>query len=285
MSERASVASETLVIGGRGYVGRAVARALLRDGASVTTTSRWAGPEGPIEVSNGPALDELLAARRYHQIVHLPQLTAPGEDWALDRIDGPRWLVFSSSQLSSRIPAAGTELALAREATALSRGATILRPTMIFGKAGDHNISRVIRFLRRYRTPVVIGDGDQLLQPVHVDDVSALVVAHRRLPRPGRFEVGGDQPISALDLMVELGRSLGLRRPPVRVPEVCVGTIAKLRVPGFRPDQLVRLREDKVVDNEPARQAYAWSPAPLRDRLGQAVGEALESWPPRTAST
>lgn len=243
-------------------------------GVEVTTTSRAPGGAS-LPLRAGSELDSLLAERDFDQIVHLPQLTSPDGDQFLDRVDGSRWLVFSSAQLASSIPRPGEDLARAREATALARGATVLRPTMIFGRGGDVNISRVIRHLRRYRLPLVIGDGRQRLQPVHVDDIAALVIAHGRRPRAGLFEVGGDAQLTAMELMEALRREVGLRVRPVRLPSAWCRRLSVLPLPGLRRDQVLRLEEDKVVDVTRTSVEFSWRPVQLRDRLSQAVQEVL----------
>ena len=49
---------------------------------------------------------------------------------------------------------------------------TILRPTMIYGAAGDRNLSRLLRLLSRTAVLPVPGNGKCLHQPVHVADVA-----------------------------------------------------------------------------------------------------------------
>lgn len=255
-------------------MGRAVADALRAGGVEVTTTSRVAG-RADVTVASGADLDALLAERDLAQVVHLPQLTATDGGAFLDRIDGPRWLVFSSAQLDSAVPRPGDDLARAHEALALARGATVLRPTMIFGRGGDRNVSRVIRHLRRYRVPLVVGDGRQLVQPVHVDDVAALVAAHGRGPVAGLFPVGGDEQLVVGELVDRLRRALGVHVPPVRIPSRGLRFIARLPLPGLRPDQVLRLEEDKVVDTSAVRAAFGWAPLPLARRLDEAIAAVV----------
>jgi nucleoside-diphosphate-sugar epimerase len=219
-------------------------------------------------------LDGVLAAKDFGQIVHLPQLTSTADDWALDRIDGPRWLVFSSAQLSSTVPAGGTELALAREATALARGATVVRPTMIFGGGRDRNITRVARFLRRTRFPVVVGDGEQRVQPTHIADLIRLVAVHGETPVAGLFGMGSDEPMAVKTLIATLCDELGIRRRVITIPARSLELFARLPLPGLRPDQVRRLAEDKLVDSTATFEAFGWRPEPLDGRLRQAVREA-----------
>ena len=226
-------------------------------------------------VASGADLDALLAGQDFAQVVHLPQLTSIDGAAFLDRVDGPRWVVFSSAQLGSSVPRPGDDLARAHEVHALARGAAVLRPTMIFGRGGDANVSRIIRLLRRYRVPVVVGDGSQLVQPVHVDDVSSLVAAHGRRPVAGLFPVGGDERLAVGELVDRLRLALGLRVGPVRIPTSWLRLIARLLLPGLRPDQVLRLQEDKVVDSSSTAETFGWAPLPLAQRLDEAIAAVV----------
>lgn len=263
----------SLVVGATGYVARALSAQLPGLDLEPVSASRR-DSAATLRICDGEELDAVLSARDFDQVVVLPQLSSPDLDWLLKRIDGPRWLVFSSAQLQSSASAPGAALARAREKVALQRGATVLRPTMLYGRGGDKNISRLIRVMRRAHVALQVGDGSQLVQPLHVDDVAALVSAHARAPRQGLFRVGGPEALPAAELLEMLKELLGIRGPTVRVPAQWLGRLAVLgRVWGLRVDQVRRLDEDKTVDNDPVARAFGWTPEHLAHRLEQAVGE------------
>lgn len=255
---------------GTGYVASAVSAELRGQGVHVTQTSRSARP-GTEHVSNGAELDHLLASTEWDQVVVYGQLTSP-IDWVLERIDGPRWLVFSSHQLGSAFPAPNTRPALAREELAASRGACVLRPTMIYGRGGDRNLSRSARMIRRWRFGIVPGPGTQAIQPVHVDDIASLVNAHLGAPRPGVFPVAGPEPTPIREVVKLLTEIVGARTPPIVLPAVTRWRrLAGLA--GLRQDQLERLSESKTTEISATTAAFGWQPAALGIRLEQAVRE------------
>ena len=230
-------------------------------------------------VTNAAALDDLLNVTEFDQIVCLPQLTNDGVDFLLDRIDGPRWIVFSSAQLDSAVRAPGLDAALARERLAIHRGAVVIRPTMIFGRGGDQNISRLVRSTALMRVPVLIDGGRHLVQPVHVDDVVSLVALHRESPVPaGLYPVGGAEVLPARELLIMIAELLGVRFPAVNVPGSAL-RIAAIAAPlaGLRRDQLLRISEDKTVDTALTTSRFGWEAAPLAHRLEQAVTEVSQS--------
>ena len=113
----APVAATCLVIGARGYVGRHIVASAIEAGVRVTAAVRPGvstltdrpGEQGAdvgadvVELGHGAALDEVLARSTFDQVVVLPQLDRDDMEWMIDRIDGPRWLVFSSAQLDSPV--------------------------------------------------------------------------------------------------------------------------------------------------------------------------------------
>lgn len=263
----------SLVIGANGYVGSALMDLLPASGLDVTGTSRRPGVDEL--VANGTDLDRLLAREHFDQIVLTAQLTGQGVDWLIDRVDGSRWVVLSSAQLYSQFPAPGTEFALAREETALARGATVFRPTMIFGRGGDTNVSRIVRVQRRWRIATQIGDGAQRVQPLHVADLVALVAQHQALPTAGRFDVGGPEEILTRELVEMVKNLLGMRLPVLHVPPACLRIASRFRLPGLRSDQIRRLEEDKTVDITSTCATFDWHPEPLPHRIEQAVREVI----------
>jgi nucleoside-diphosphate-sugar epimerase len=265
----------SLVIG-TGFIGTAVTLGLRSRGLEATQSSRSAGRD--VTIADGAALDNILANAAFEQIIVVGQLTRPDIDWVLDRVDGPRWLILSSQQLASGVPAPGTEVAIARESFALSRGACVIRPTMVYGRGQDKNITRLIKLLTRLRFALVPGSGDQEVQPVHVDDVIDLIASHRKNPIKGLYPVGGSEVFPMRELVVALAEVLGIRAPVIELPARWINRVAELGpLLGLRPDQLKRLTEPKTADWRPTSAAFRWEPAPDGIRLEQAVLEVRNS--------
>jgi nucleoside-diphosphate-sugar epimerase len=264
----------TLVIG-TGFVGTELALGLRERGIEVTSSSRKDGA-GDVTVAHGPALDRVLAQHKFDQVVVVGQLTNLDMDWVLERIDGPRWVVLSSQQVIAISGAHHARAALAREEAALARGACVLRPTMIYGKGRDKNLSRLIRSMQRWRVPIVPGDGTQLIQPLHVDDLVDLIACHKKASAAGLYPVGGAEALPLGELVGTLAQVLGLRCPVVAVPRRALKFAARFGpLIGVRPDQVRRLTEPKVVDMTGTMARFEWRPSPLGLRLEQAVMEAV----------
>ena len=257
---------------GTGYVAGVLARRYGELGIAITQTSRRVDSQ-LVQIADGAQLDRLISATEFTQIIVCGQLTATDIDWVLERIDGVRWLIFSSQQVTSRITAPGTEAAHARETFALERGACVMRPTMIFGHGGDRNISRVARLMRKWHVGIVPGPGSQMIQPLYVDDLAHVVIAHHDTPIAGLFALGGLEAAPVREVVKTLAEILGVRLPLLTAPTSVPFLGRALRPIGLRADQLARLTESKTADNSAAVRAFRWQPEPLGIRLEQAARE------------
>jgi uncharacterized protein YbjT (DUF2867 family) len=143
---------------------------------------------------------------------------------------------------------------------------TILRPTMIYGTAGDRNIARLISFLERSPVvPIIAPDARQ--QPVHVEDVASAVAAVVDNPRTvGQvYNLSGREPLSFESLVREAASAAGRNPLIVRVPFAPVVSLVRLynaavSKPRIKVEQVLRLREDKAFDHTAARDDFGFSP-------------------------
>lgn len=167
--------------------------------------------------------------------------------------------------LASRLAEAEEHLATACAA----RGAalTVLRPTLVYGRARDQNLSRLVRLARRWRCLPLPSNARGLRQPVHADDVAAAVTACLAAPVPvrGGFDLPGGEALP-YDAMV--ARTLAAARPGtllLRVPpplfRAGLRTVRALGLlPGAGDGLLARLDRDLVFDAGPAAAAFGYAP-------------------------
>ena len=108
---------------------------------------------------------------------HAPAIVSAATAAGLDRA-----VFVSTTAVTTALPARSKAVRLAAEESVSSGGLawTILRPTMIYGAAGDRNMSRLLALLasaRRCRVLPVPGGGQFLQQPVHAADVADVVLS------------------------------------------------------------------------------------------------------------
>lgn len=258
-----------LVIG-RGYIGGVLADQLRRWGIRVDIASR-SGTEGTLVWRRQEDLCRLVSEVAYDQVIALGQLASDGMAEVIGCVDGPRWIVFSSQQLAGRVGAPGEEIAASLESHALSNGAGVLRPTMVYGRGKDQNLSRVLRWSARLKVCAIPGDGTQLVQPVHVDDVVALIHRMALRPESGLYPVGGPEAVPISELSQMIRELVGIRVPAIHLPSAGLRYGARLASWfDIRADQVLRLLESKTADNDRAASSFDWKPMPLGQRVEEA---------------
>jgi len=93
----------------------------------------------------------------------------------------------------------------------------ILRPTVLFGKE-DILINNIAWALRRLPVIGVFGDGSYSLQPIYVDDLAELAVVQGAGRDDVTIDAIGPESFTYRELIEEIGRIFGKRRPVVSVP-------------------------------------------------------------------
>jgi NADH dehydrogenase len=154
-------------------------------------------------------------------------------------------------------------------------GWTILKPSLQFGE-GD-GFFNIIADLVRISPGVVPvpGNGSSRFQPIHVDDVAAVVV--RAIADPtsigGTFELGGPRYWTYREITREVLRAMGKRRAilpmPVPLIRLVAGTAERVHIPfPVATDQLRQLKLDNIgpLDLIPSR--FGFEPRPMEGALG-----------------
>jgi len=104
----------------------------------------------------------------------------------------------------SKRPYEATKLRLERHLATLDLDWVIVRPSLVYGD--DSPSSALFRFLANLPVTPVIGQGDQILQPIHVDDLALAVQRLARADAPKRtvLELGGPRPVSYKEWLASL---------------------------------------------------------------------------------
>jgi NADH dehydrogenase len=201
-----------VLIGGSGFVGQAVTRALLAEGYPVTIVSRR--PKAPSNLPTGatwhslqaysPSQWEALFGQLGGQsavvnlvgILHGNQGTPYGQDFLEAHVELPRQIMAAMARHGHsrfiHISALGADsrgpsmyLRSKGDAEALIKKSplpwTLLRPSVIFGREDNfiNLFARLSRFLRIFP----LAGANTLMQPVAVEDVAAAVVKCLSLPQ------------------------------------------------------------------------------------------------------
>ncbi|MGC6517791.1 MAG: complex I NDUFA9 subunit family protein [Candidatus Puniceispirillaceae bacterium] len=269
------------VIGGAGFVGRAIVEKLAKQGARVIILCRNAtkakalkplGDVGQITAISGDALSDdalesVIAPADYiinlvgilapsgTQSFEAVQATLPGRIATIAKAHNIEKIVHLSAigaDLKSKSRYAVTK---AEGERALLRGfspVTILRPSIIFGP-GDGFFNRFGQMAMIAPALPVIGGGKNLMQPVFVGDVADAVIAAlaNKDTNDQIFELGGPKTYSFRELMAMTCEAIGRQRPLISVPfafmHLPASILQLLPNPPVTRDQLYLLEQDNVV--------------------------------------
>jgi nucleoside-diphosphate-sugar epimerase len=276
--------------GATGFTGRRIVAELLRRGHEVRALVRPSSTrrELPAELArvegdmaDSKALASLLLETDAY--VHVASLGFGHADvvvGALEAAGVRRAIFFSSTSLFTRLPAAskGVRQAAEDRVRRMAGNWTILRPTMIYGDAGDRNLSRMIRFVARSPVVPLPGGGQALVQPVHVEDLGrAAVDALASASTACRaYDLPGADAAPLRQLIDHVARELGRRPLVVSLPIRPMAALAEawFRVglpPRISAEQVLRLGEDKAFSYDSARRDWGYSPRGWREGLATEV--------------
>lgn len=281
-----------LVFGGSGQIGRPLLVRLHRRGWQVIAVSRSQQPAAPdVRWLRGDLENTGSLPPRVDAIFSCGPLDHFARWYAQSPVECPRVVAFGSTSVGVKqdsADAAERELvARLREgeagvlATASERGAaaTLLRPTLVYGAAGDRTLTRIAAIASRWHRFALPRDATGLRQPAHVEDLATAAFATLDAPAThGRtYALPGGETL-AYDEMV--ARVLATLRPPARLhllpPAAFRALLSLAHVAGIARDfgnaALARMRDDLVFDIEPARRDFGYAPRafePAADMFGR----------------
>ncbi|MCP3968736.1 MAG: SDR family oxidoreductase [Rhodobacteraceae bacterium] len=131
--------------------------------------------------------------------------------------DGARGVLISAIGVEGDTGFAVTKRQGETAAQTSARAIAILRPGLVLGDGsyGGSSLARAMAVLPGLLP--VVGSGTERFNPIHADDLSAIVVEALLLPVPDApVEIGGPETLTQAEFLQSLRRWLGLRAVPVR---------------------------------------------------------------------
>ncbi|HEX7472710.1 MAG TPA: NAD(P)H-binding protein [Candidatus Limnocylindrales bacterium] len=154
---------------------------------------------------------------------------------------------------------------------------TILRPTWLFGPR-DAALNRFLGFAKFLPFVPLTGNGRQLLAPVFIDDLGAIVADALSAPAAVDrvFEVGGPETMTMNEVVRTALRVAGRRRPLLHAPaallKLAAWPLQFLPRPPLTPDAVDFVNQPATVDVGPLLAALPRRLATLEEGLRTYVG-------------
>ena len=157
-----------------------------------------------------------------------------------------------------------------------SPGATIFRPSVVFGPDDDF-FNKFAAMARLSPVLPLIGGGATRFQPVFVGDVAeAVAKAVDGAAKAGAvYELGGPEVFTFKELLqitlATIGRSRVLMPMPFALAKLEAGVLQFLPKPPLTPDQVELLRHDNVVSDAAAHDGRTLEGLGIHGRSVQAI--------------
>jgi uncharacterized protein YbjT (DUF2867 family) len=280
-----------LVTGATGFTGRRVVPLLLERFGKITCLVR---PNSDCDAISLPGVNfvvgdmgdraSLSAALNGHDtLVNIASLGfghAPGLLDACLEAGIQRGVFISTTGIFTALNADSKGVRLAAEGAIMRSGIayTILRPTMIYGAPGDRNMIRLLRFLKASPVIPILGSGEFLQQPIHVDDLARAIVGCLTFEASEghAYNLSGAVPLSYNQIVDTACDALGVHRVKLHVPLGLSLWAARqlervLKRSPVKEEQILRLNENKAFSHTAAQQDFGFAPRAFKDGIREEV--------------
>lgn len=296
---------KVLVTGATGFVGPAVANAIVDAEHSVRILERKSGSWRKAgircqEAAQGDITDPDSVRRAVDGVdvvVHLVAIRQ-GKPEAFRRvmIEGTRNLIAASKEAGVRrfvlmsalgtteetkdlVPYYEAKWTMEQDTKASGLEHVIFRPSFIFGRRGGI-LPTFLKLAKLSPFTGVMGSGEQRIQPIWIEDAAAYFAAALSKPEAASrtFELGGPDIVTWNELWQRIRATLRIRRrPTVHMPIGLMRVPATVteRLPGNIPltRDLLKMLEagDNVVTSDDAVRTFELPLVPLEEQLRRAA--------------
>lgn len=215
-----------------------------------------------------------------HTLIHLAPLSIlPSQIEAFATIGVKRIIAFSSSSRHSKAESPiAAERAFARRLDEaeqlLAQGCqthdirwTVFRPTLIYGREMDRNITLIRRLIRAVGVFPLLGDAAGLRQPVHAADLASACLAtlDNKQTFDKAYDLSGGETLTYRDMVERIFESIHHKPKFVTIPaavfRAAIGALSMIpRYRDFNIAMAQRMNEDLVYEHGDATRDFGYQP-------------------------
>ncbi|KVX04957.1 MAG: NAD-dependent epimerase/dehydratase family protein [Alcaligenes nematophilus] len=144
---------------------------------------------------------------------------------------------------------------------------TILRPTLIYGRSTDRNLSEIVRLIRKWGFFPILAGGKGRRQPIYVDDVAraciqALWAANAKNKA---YNISGAEQLTYKEMIRRVFQVMGKspRLVSIPMPIFNLALFFLKLIPKYKnwnADMVLRMNKDMVFDHDDARNDFDFKP-------------------------
>ena len=158
---------------------------------------------------------------------------------------------------------------------------TILRPTMIYGCLGDHNVYVFTKMVDKLPMMPVVNGARYQLQPVYYKDLGRAyyqVLMNEEKTANQDFDLSGKEPITLREMLLEIGNCLGKKVYFISVPfEMAFLGAIVIYIISFKHidyrEKVQRLCEPRVYSHAKATEAFGYNPVEFKVGVSKELEE------------
>lgn len=273
-----------LVFGGSGQIGLPLLDRLHDDGWRVIAVSRGEHADQPgRQWLRGDLGNVVGLPRQVDAVFSCGPLDLFAQWYARTSLETGRVIAFGSTSIEVKRGSADAderdtaarlregEQSLFDTAAGRNAGATVLRPTLVYGAGRDRTLTRIAQVARRFGYFVLPRGADGLRQPVHVDDLAAAAFAmiHAAATHGQAYALPGGESLAYRDMVARVLSTLQPRPKLVELPSplfnlMLLAAHATGHAQNFGEAAVTRMRSDLVFDAGPAQRDFGYAPRPFR---------------------
>ena len=144
---------------------------------------------------------------------------------------------------------------------------TVLRPTLIYGRGNDRNLSEIIKIIKKFGFFPLFGKAEGLRQPIYVDDVAAACVqaAFSANAADKAYNISGAEQLSYKEMVSRVFTAMG-RKPRLFTINLTIFNCALFfltKIPRYKnwnADMVLRMNRDMVFDHDEAGRDFGFNP-------------------------
>ncbi|SDQ87743.1 NAD-dependent epimerase/dehydratase family protein [Pseudoxanthomonas sp. CF125] len=269
-----------LVFGGSGQIGVPVIERLLANDWHVTAVSRAPQVDSAeLEWLRGDLQQVEGLPQQVDAIFSLGPLDHFSRWYSNTTLIAARVIAFGSTSLETKqesedlperdvaVRLGDAEARIFEVARQRQAGATVLRPTLVYGAGRDKTLTRIASLARRTGFFVLPGNANGLRQPVHVQDLAdAALAAVESANAHGRsYALPGGETLAYAEMVK---RTLASLQPPARLVRVptplfkaaLAGAHALGKMQSLGGAAVARMQQDLVFDLGPAQRDFGYAP-------------------------